>query len=183
MKEVSEKITERIRKLIRLKESATQIGSEGEAHAAAAAVHRLLMEYNLSLLDLAGENPQNRLTACESDRISYKDAAGNIWKRDLMRVLCEYNYCKMLLYAGTTHMVVIGTEKMRQLSLRSLTTCVKPSDVCPKRSIPGMRKADAVTGEPPKVRRTISGLIWKAAYPVYACSWRIPGRRRRKPAS
>lgn len=57
---------------------------------------------------------------------------------------------------------------MRQLSLRSLTTCVKPSDVCPKRSIPGMRKADAVTGEPPKVRRTISGLIWKAAYPVYA---------------
>ena len=103
MKEVSEKITERIRKLIRLKESATQIGSEGEAHAAAAAVHRLLMEYNLSLLDLAGENPQNRLTACESDRISYKDAAGNIWKRDLMRVLCEYNYCKMLLYAGTTH--------------------------------------------------------------------------------
>ena len=39
MKEVSEKITERIRKLIRLKESATQIGSEGEAHAAAAAVH------------------------------------------------------------------------------------------------------------------------------------------------
>ena len=132
MKEVSEKITERIRKLIRLKESATQIGSEGEAHAAAAAVHRLLMEYNLSLLDLAGENPQNRLTACESDRISYKDAAGNIWKRDLMRVLCEYNYCKMLLYAGTTHMVVIGTRKMRQLSLRSLTTCVKPSDVCPK---------------------------------------------------
>lgn len=111
MKEVSEKITERIRKLIRLKESATQIGSEGEAHAAAAAIHRLLMEYNLSLLDLAGENPQNRLTACESDRISYKDAAGNIWKRDLMRVLCEYNYCKMLLYAGTTHMVVIGTEE------------------------------------------------------------------------
>ena len=97
MKEVSEKITERIRKLIRLKESATQIGSEGEAHAAAAAVHRLLMEYNLSLLDLAGENPQNRLTACESDRISYKDAAGNIWKRDLMRVLCEYNYCKIFL--------------------------------------------------------------------------------------
>ena len=45
MKEVSEKITERIRKLIRLKESATQIGSEGEAHAAAAAVHRLLMDY------------------------------------------------------------------------------------------------------------------------------------------
>lgn len=106
-----EKIIERVRKLIRLKESATQVGSEGEAHAAAAAVHRLLVEYNLSLLDLGGENPQNQPAVGESDRISYKDAAGNIWKRDLMRVLCEHNYCKMLLYTGTTHMVVIGTEE------------------------------------------------------------------------
>lgn len=111
MKEVPEKIIEKVRKLLLLKESAAQVGSEGEAHAAAAAVHRLLVEYNLSLLDIGEVNPQSRLTVCESDRISYKDAAGNIWKRDLMRVLCEHNYCKMLLYTGTTHMVVIGTEE------------------------------------------------------------------------
>ena len=104
MKEVSEKITERIRKLIRLKESATQIGSEGEAHAAAAAVHRLLMEYNLSLLDLAGENPQNRLTACESDRISYKDCSRQYLENgDPDEGLCEYNLLQdACFYAGTT---------------------------------------------------------------------------------
>lgn len=110
-KEVPEKIIERVRKLLRLKESATQIGSEGEAHAPASAVHRLLLEYNLSLHDIGAENPQNRMAADESGRISYKDAAGNIWKRDLMRVLCDYNYCRMLLYTGTTYMVVIGTEE------------------------------------------------------------------------
>lgn len=110
-KEVPEKIIERVRKLLRLKESATQIGSEGEAHAPASAVHRLLLEYNLSLHDIGAENPQNRMAAGESGRISYKDAAGNIWKRDLMRVLCDYNYCRMLLYTGTTYMVVIGTEE------------------------------------------------------------------------
>ena len=47
--DIPDKILERIRKLIRLKESTT---SEGEAKAAATHVNRLLKEYNLSLLDV-----------------------------------------------------------------------------------------------------------------------------------
>ena len=54
-KEVPENILGKIRKLIRLKESAIKIGSEGEAHAAAEAVNRLLTSYNLSLMDVAPE--------------------------------------------------------------------------------------------------------------------------------
>ena len=42
--DIPDKIMERIRKLMRLKESTT---SEGEARAAAAAASRLLKEYNL----------------------------------------------------------------------------------------------------------------------------------------
>lgn len=45
--DIPDKILERIRKLIRLKESTT---SEGEAKAAATHVKRLLKEYNLSCL-------------------------------------------------------------------------------------------------------------------------------------
>ena len=48
---IPDKIMERIRKLMRLKESTT---SEGEARAAAAAASRLLKEYNLSLFDISG---------------------------------------------------------------------------------------------------------------------------------
>ena len=43
--DIPDKIMERIRKLIRLKESTT---SEGEANNAAILVNRLLREYNLS---------------------------------------------------------------------------------------------------------------------------------------
>ena len=54
-KEVPENILAKIRKLLRLKESAIKIGSEGEAHAAAEAVNRLLTSYNLSLMDVTPE--------------------------------------------------------------------------------------------------------------------------------
>ena len=52
--DIPDKILERIRKLIRLKESTT---SEGEAKAAATHVNRLLKEYNLSLLDVNEKRP------------------------------------------------------------------------------------------------------------------------------
>ena len=54
-KEVPENILAKIRKLLRLKESAIKIGSEGEAHAAAEAVNRLLTSYNMSLMYVTPE--------------------------------------------------------------------------------------------------------------------------------
>lgn len=96
--DIPDKILERIRKLVRLKESTT---SEGEAKAAATHVNRLLKEYNLSLLDVNEKRPETVFEIRESGAISYKDSFGNYWKRDLLRVLCEYNYCRMLRYRGT----------------------------------------------------------------------------------
>ena len=46
MKTKKDKILEKLRKLMNLKESATALGNEGEANAAAAGITRLLMEYN-----------------------------------------------------------------------------------------------------------------------------------------
>ena len=58
---IPDKIMERIRKLMRLKESTT---SEGEARAAAAAASRLLKEYNLSLFEqsLQSGGPEHSAT-------------------------------------------------------------------------------------------------------------------------
>ncbi|MBW9280371.1 DUF2786 domain-containing protein [Bacteroides fragilis] len=106
--DIPDKILERIRKLIRLKESTT---SEGEAKAAATHVNRLLKEYNLSLLDVNEKRPEAVFEIRESGAISYKDAFGNYWKRDLLRVLCEYNYCRMLRYQGSTNMLIVGTQE------------------------------------------------------------------------
>ena len=88
---IPDKILERIRKLIRLKESTT---SEGEAKAAATHVKRLLKEYNLSLLDVNEKRPETVFEIRESGAISYKDSFGNYWKRDL----CAY--CANTITAG-----------------------------------------------------------------------------------
>jgi hypothetical protein len=109
-KEVPENILEKIRKLLRLKESAIKIGSEGEAHAAAEAVNRLLTSYNLSLMDVTPEEQKNMISVGASEKITYQDTYG-VWKRDLLRIICEYNFCRILLYRGTTYMVVVGTRE------------------------------------------------------------------------
>lgn len=121
-KEVPENILAKIRKLLRLKESAIKIGSEGEAHAAAEAVNRLLTSYNLSLMDVTPEEQKNMISVSESEKITYQDTYGNIWKRDLLRIICEYNFCRILLHGGTTYMVVVGTGKMRKLCSRFIIT-------------------------------------------------------------
>ena len=74
-------------------------------------VNRLLKEYNLSLLDVNEKRPETVFEIRESGAISYKDSFGNYWKRDLLRVLCEYNYCRMLRYRGTTDMLIVGTQE------------------------------------------------------------------------
>lgn len=110
-KEVPEKIIERLKKLMRLQQSAEQIGSEGEANAAAAGISRLLTQYNLSLMDIDPEDRKQSLQVLESGRISFRDTYGNLWKRDLLSILCEFNYCSVLLYSGETNMIIIGTEE------------------------------------------------------------------------
>ena len=84
--DIPDKIMERIRKLMRLKESTT---SEGEARAAAAAASRLLKEYNLSLFDISERAQETVFAIGRSGAFSYKDAFGSYWKRDLLNVLCR----------------------------------------------------------------------------------------------
>lgn len=107
--EVPDKIVERLKKLMRLQQSAKKIGSEGEANAAAAAISRLLTQYNLSLMDIDPEERKESLQMQRTGHISFKDTYG-LWKRLLMNVICEFNYCKVFLISGQTNMIVVGTE-------------------------------------------------------------------------
>jgi hypothetical protein len=107
--EVPDKIVEKLKKLMRLQEGAKKIGSEGEANAAAAAISRLLTQYNLSLMDIDPEERKETMQIQRTGHISFKDTYG-LWKRSLMNVLCEFNYCKTFLISGQTNMIVVGTE-------------------------------------------------------------------------
>lgn len=74
-------------------------------------MNRLLREYNLSLLDINDRQPEEKFQIRTSDRFSFKDTFGSYWKRDLLHVLCQYNYCRLLIYQGTTDMIIVGTEE------------------------------------------------------------------------
>lgn len=95
MKTKKDKILEKLRKLMNLKESATALGNEGEANAAAADITRLLMEYNLTENDIPEqEKLENPIV---SEEIPFKISTNGRWYSDLVSVVCEYNMCRSLI--------------------------------------------------------------------------------------
>lgn len=107
--ESKDKILDKIKKLLKLQSSAESLGNEGEAYAAANAVHRLLTAYNLTLGDIASD-VNDRLNIIESEEISYRSPYGSRWKRDLLALVTANNYCKAFVISGRQHMQVVGQE-------------------------------------------------------------------------
>lgn len=91
-----DKILEKLRKLMNLKESAEVLGNEGEANAAAAGITRLLMEYNLTEEDIPDqEKLENPII---SEEIPFKaEMSDGRWYCDLVSVVSEYNMCRSLI--------------------------------------------------------------------------------------
>lgn len=107
--ESKEKVLDKIKKLLKLQSSAEELGNEGEAYAAANAVHRLLTTYNLSLGDISDEE-RDTLNITESDEITYRSPYGSQWKRYLLTLVAINNYCKVLVKPCQQHMLIVGQE-------------------------------------------------------------------------
>ena len=116
--EEKEKILEKIRKLLNLKESARKVGNEGEAYAAAKGVRRLLLKYNLSMADVGDGETKENIDIGETDYISYNDKYG-YWKRGLLQVLCEFNFCQGLIQTGLKSFSIVG-ERQNIIVVRQL---------------------------------------------------------------
>lgn len=102
METKKDKILEKLRKLMNLKESATALGNEGEANAAAAGITRLLMEYNLTENDIPEqEKLENPIV---SEEIPFKaDMSSGVWYSKLVSIVCEYNMCRNLIVSTRTN--------------------------------------------------------------------------------
>jgi hypothetical protein len=107
--ENKDKILDKIKKLLKLQHSAETLGNEGEAYAAANAVHRLLTTYNLSLSDVSESN-EERADITESDEITYRSPYGSVWKRALLSTIATNNYCQVLVKPYKQHMLIVGQE-------------------------------------------------------------------------
>lgn len=91
-----EKILQKLRKLMNLKESATALGNTGEANAAAAGITRLLMEYNLSEKDIPEQEKIENPIIAEEIPYRSKFEQGK-WYSYLVEIVCKYNMCRMLV--------------------------------------------------------------------------------------
>lgn len=107
-------IINKIQKLIRLRDGARAVGSEGEANAAAAAIQRLLTEYNMKLSEIEG-TPEAEEESCigRSDNYNTADNYRSGWKRQLLYAICDYYYCRAYMVTGTPRCAVYGTEMNR----------------------------------------------------------------------
>ena len=119
-----ERILDKLRKLMDLKESATLCGEFGEANAAAAGITRLLREYDLTLQDIPAE--QKEKDPVEIEVVSFKCMYMNFpWYGNLLATVALYNNARILRSrcyntSGNTQEVfykVVGRKKNREIVL------------------------------------------------------------------
>lgn len=106
-----QQVISKLRKLQKLYEGAKKINSEEEANAAAAAIQRLLTEYNLTM-EAVGEEPIEK--AIQEEIISgyEKKTHGGDWVHKLTSVICKYNFCKCYYFGrGNKRLLIVGAKE------------------------------------------------------------------------
>jgi len=101
-------VLSKLRKLKALYEGAKAINSEGEANAAAAAIQRLLIQYNLSMEEIGSDEQKKADVVIEetTSGFTYKSIGGE-WEFRLVYVLCKWNFCKCFQYGKTYKSLLI----------------------------------------------------------------------------
>lgn len=110
-----EDVLKKLKKLKTLYEGAKKINSEGEAAAAAAAMQRLLVEYNLSMDEVENsineEDSANRISEERVSGYNFKSIGGT-WDYVLLFVICKHNFCKCFqLGSGYKNLVIMGSRE------------------------------------------------------------------------
>lgn len=105
-------VLSKLRKLKALYEGAKAINSEGEANAAAAAIQKLLTQYNLSMDEVGTESEKAADMVMEerADGFTYKSIGGE-WEFRLLYVLCKWNFCKCFQYGKTYRNLMMFGKK------------------------------------------------------------------------
>ena len=139
----TDRILEKLRKLMNLQRSAESLGNEGEAHAAAAGISRLLLEYNLSLDDIPDSEKLDNPVVAED--LPVKKSVPGPWFEGLVMVCCQYNFCRALIvseYDFRTHRTkktnvrIVGRKKNVEVVQYLVSFLEHDLTVAGKRKIP-----------------------------------------------
>jgi len=105
-----EAIIEKIKKLMKQAESASQIGSLAEAETFLAKANALILQHNIDQIDL--EEKEGVVIKHGKNRLSYKDnQAGNRWKICLLEVLADSNLCSYTFNSKSLTACLVGKEE------------------------------------------------------------------------
>lgn len=142
----TDRILEKLRKLMNLQRSAESLGNEGEAHAAAAGISRLLLEYNLSLDDIPDSEKLDNPVVAED--LPVKKSIPGPWFEGLVMVCCQYNFCRALRiseYDPRTHRTrktnvrIVGRKKNVEVVQYLVSFLEHALTVAGKRKYPSYR--------------------------------------------
>ena len=110
-----DKILDRLAKLKAMQLSEAAIGNEAAAQAFAAAVNKMLLEHELSEMDipLAGQSPEDPMFSLRVDLDAYgiKRVKSRIgWQEALAHIVAKANLCKFLVIPGSNVLTFVGTK-------------------------------------------------------------------------
>jgi hypothetical protein len=98
----------RVQKLLAKAESAKEIGSLEEANAFVAKANQIMLEHNLSMVEVHMKDDDTQLS---SSSVSFLDnMAGNLWRVRLMTVLCSYNFCVCTVRRHDKTLIIYGDK-------------------------------------------------------------------------
>lgn len=104
-------IKTKLRKLQKLYDGAKAINSEGEAQAAAAAIQRIMTQYNLTMAELSTDiQVDDGIIEHACSGFTYK-SIGGYWEYRLASVLCKYNFCKCFMHGNSYKKLLIFGKK------------------------------------------------------------------------
>jgi Protein of unknown function (DUF2786) len=107
-----DQIIDRIKKLLKHADSAKSIGSLKEAETFAQKANELLLEYNLTMHQIAmsaNEDEDEFAKWVYGEYISYQDKhLGDRWMFNLVRVLCKHNLCNVVFNKEVKKFKVYG---------------------------------------------------------------------------
>jgi hypothetical protein len=121
-KRLTEKIIDKIRKLIAHERSAREIGSIDEAAAFAARIQQLLFEHKLSMseIEMAEDAPRSPVGEgvhwTSPERIPVRRRADR-WYQLLFLHVAEAHFCKGISAAGYNYIYLIGREEDRAIAV------------------------------------------------------------------
>jgi hypothetical protein len=90
------KVADKITKLLKMAQSAKEIGNIEEADAFLGKANDLLLEYNIEHSDLDMSDKRRKIEIT-MNTVSYHDnQAGSRWRLQFLQILCEYNFCDLV---------------------------------------------------------------------------------------